>query len=140
MGLAPKWVSDMAASKLMDTSRRSAFAQGAARLDAIARPGGPSLPIPETAPGDRMAAISPDETWSRRFMSMGIGPDLARPIAPPMPQMEPVEETVLVAREQIAPERNLAQAFGKPGRAEPIGATIGKPVRRSLLGRLFRGG
>jgi hypothetical protein len=124
----------MSANKLMDGSRRSAFAAGAARLGALARPGEPHAPIPEAAPGDRMSAVSPDEAWSRRFMSAGIGPDLTRPMAP----VQPIEQAVLAVQEAVvAPEPALAKAFAKPGKPGPIGAVIGKPVRRSLLARVF---
>jgi len=125
--------------KLIDTKLASPFAEGAARLAAIARPGDPAPAFEPVAPGDRMSAISPDEAWGRRFMSMSIGPDLSRPIAPPLPVLDaPVEHAaVLAPKPEIVPERNVAAAFAKPGKPQPIGAAIGKPVRRSLLSRMF---
>ncbi|HEY1632298.1 MAG TPA: hypothetical protein VGF56_13355 [Rhizomicrobium sp.] len=122
---------------LIDGPFASPFAEGAARLAAIVRPGEPMPPLQVSKPCDRMSAISPDEAWGRRFMSMSIGPDLSRPIAPPPPVIEPVEQAVLAPRNEIAPERNVASAFAKPGKVQPIGAAIGKPVRRSLLSRMF---
>ncbi len=117
---------------LMDGPKRSAFAESAARLDAIARPLEQNSPMAPAA--DRMTAVSPDEAWSRRFMSTGIGPDLAKPYEPappiPQPQLAPVEEIV-------APAASLHRAFGRPDMAGPIGLAIGKPVKRPLLARLF---
>jgi hypothetical protein len=131
MGFQAERVSDMAENrKLMDGPVRSAFLDSAARLDRIARPSDQNGEAPLTAAPDRMAAVSPDEAWSRRFMSMGIGPDLSRPL-PPVPQPE------LAPREEIAPEPALRREFSKPGKPMPIGLAIGKPMRRSLLARVF---
>ena len=48
------------------------------------------------------------------------------------------EQAVLAVRDAVvAPEPALAKAFAKPGKPVPIGAAIGKPVRRSLLDRVF---
>lgn len=105
---------------------RSAFADSAARLNAIARPGEQSGDAPFAAAAGRIAAISPDETWNRRFMSAAIGPAQAIP-AVPMPKLVPQQE--------FAPTRSAA----KPEKPGPIGAAIGKPIRRSLLSRVFGG-
>ncbi|HTQ12325.1 MAG TPA: hypothetical protein VMH86_00515 [Rhizomicrobium sp.] len=114
--------------KLIDTSRRSAFLDGAARLNAIARPGEQNGESPFVAAQDRLTAVSPDEVWNRRFMSMAIGPATTTFAAtPPAARPEPS------AMEERAPARTLARPE-KPG---PIGAAIGKPIRRSLLSRMF---
>jgi hypothetical protein len=126
-------------AKLTDGPRRSAFVESAARLDRIARPGEQNgeAPAPLQAAADRMAAVSPDETWAKRFMSMGIGPDMERSSAlanPPLPRPK------LAPKQQAAPAPQMGRRLAKPEKPMPIGAHIGKPVRRSLLGRLIRGG
>ncbi|HEY8698141.1 MAG TPA: hypothetical protein VIM02_11010, partial [Rhizomicrobium sp.] len=64
--------------KLSDRPLRSAFAEAAERLEQTARAvktqqveetQGPPLGVPH-----RMTAISPDEAWSRKYMSQAIGP------------------------------------------------------------------
>jgi len=82
------------------------------------------------APG---AAVSPDEAWSKRFMSMGIGPQKAAPI-PPLTATRPAPQTKTepVAAAAVRPKA------ARPEKPQPIGAYIGKPPRRSLLRRLFR--
>ena len=116
---------------LQAPSRRSNFIESASRLDRIARPGeqngGASVLQPASS---RMAAVSPDEAWTKRFMSMGIGPQAAAPLAMPRPAL----------KTEAAPAAMTAQPqkLAKPGKPQPIGAAIGKPVRRSLLGRMFR--
>jgi hypothetical protein len=122
---------DMATNKLVDGPRRSAFVEGAARLDAIARPGAQNGEVTEAR--DRMSAVSPDEVWNRRFMSMGIGPDV--PLrAPPVPRPS------LAPQPELAPPEPLvARGAARVQKGGAIGAAIGKPARRSLLTRLFRG-
>lgn len=117
--------------KMQMGSRRSAFIEGAVRLDRVARPGeqNGAVPILLTEPPSRMAAVSPDEAWSKRFMSMGIGPQKAAPI-PPLTATKPATKA-----EPVAAARPKAV---RPEKPQPIGAYIGKPVRRSLLRRLFR--
>jgi hypothetical protein len=137
MGIEAKRIEPMAdIRKLNDGPRRSAFVEGAARLDSIARPGGQNgeAPAPLQAAADRMAAISPDEAWSKRFMSQGIGPGKNGP--------EPavsIPDLALMESAPPKPEPPLRREFSKPGKPLPIGAAIGKPMRRSWLGRLIRG-
>jgi hypothetical protein len=117
---------------LMNGPRPGPFAESAARFAAIARPNDPA---PEAAaPADRISAVSPDEAWSRRFMSMGIGPD--KNFAGPIP---PIPAPDLAAAQEFAPQAELApkKTLARPEKGGPIGLAIGKPVRRSLVSRLF---
>ena len=125
--------------KLTDGPRRSAFVESAARLDRIARPGEQNgeAPAPLQAAADRLAAISPDETWAKRFMSMGIGPDRERSSALTDP---PVPRPKLAPKPQASPASQMGRRLARPEKPMPIGAQIGKPLRRSLLARLLRGG
>lgn len=121
---------------LLDKPRRSPFVEGAARMNAIARPGEQNGDVPFVAAADRLAAISPDEAWSRRFASMAIGPAAGAPGQPPIPKPE------LAPAKDLAPTRSFANsgaksAAAKPQKPGPIGLAIGKPVRRSLMARLF---
>jgi hypothetical protein len=126
---------DRMAGKLTEGPKRSAFVEGAARLDRIARPTEQSREAPPPSGQGRMTAVSPDEAWARRFMSQGIGPGLERPApAISMPDLALVESA---APAPMTPPR---REFSKPGKPVPIGVAIGKPVRRSWLGRLIRGG
>ncbi len=136
--------------KLSDTAPRGALAEGAARLDSIARA---STTQPAAAPGapidddSRVLAISPDEMWARNYMSHGIGPKLE---ASPLLGMAPVAH--LVSMPKFVPPAELraepivtksAPIAEQPMRPEtkpggPIGAHIGKPMRkRSWLGRML---
>ncbi|MGH6871759.1 MAG: hypothetical protein ACREHE_09645 [Rhizomicrobium sp.] len=119
---------------LMARSGRSAFLEGAARLNAIARPGEQNGDMPFTAAQDRLTAVSPDETWNRRFMSMAIGP--ATNTLSHAPAEAPLARPDLVLKEDLAPARKSLARPDKPG---PIGAAIGKPPRRSLLSRMLGG-
>jgi len=134
MGLEAERIDPMANTmKLNDGPRRSAFVEGAARLDRIARPGeqnGEARPLQAAA--DRMSAISPDEAWAKRFMSMGIGPGKNRP-APA------VSIPDLALMERAAPEPAPRREVSRSAKPVPIGVHIGKPMRRSWFGRLIRG-
>ena len=84
-------------------------------------------------------AVSPEETWSRKFMTAGIGPQTFA--APQMPS---------IALAAPLPGQPFAPAVGAPAAAPAktpgdlrpgaIGQALGKPAkRRSWLGRLLRG-
>lgn len=123
---------------LLDRPLRSTFVESAARLARIARPGeqnGEGL-APLQAAADRMSAVSPDESWAKRFMSMGIGPRAERSSVlanPPIPRPKPAP------KEQAAPAPQASRRLAKPEKPMPMGAQIGKPVRRSWFGRLILG-
>jgi hypothetical protein len=118
---------------LLDGQRANPFAESVARFAAIARPNDPA---PEAAPAaDRISAVSPDEVWSRRFMSMGIGPD--KNFAGPVPRIPAPD--LAATPEEFAPQTELVpqKALGRPDKSGPIGLAIGKPVRRSLMAKLL---
>jgi len=127
----------------------SAFADGAARFDAlanelktrqIAQVGGAS----PTA--YRPPAVSPDEAWARSYMTQSIGPQLEMPrlasiTLPPMPAISFDFATPdAVPRKPDFARNNTVPTGGAPLDApEPIGTRLGRPApRRSWLGRLLR--
>jgi len=126
----------------------SVFAQGAGRLEQVARSlksqqieeqqGSRPLQIASS----RLTAVSPDEMWARQFSSQCIGPACFK-VAPgsdmAMPPLTQTLESVAPARQNAAsqPQRSatMPAAAAKP---MPMGALIGKPARRGFFGRLFR--
>jgi hypothetical protein len=123
----------------------SAFAAGAARLEQIAR----SLKPQQADEGQgslqaassRLMAISPDEMWARQFSSQCIGPVCFK-VAPgsdmALPPLTQSMQAVAPVRQAAVPQAAPAtRAAAMPSRPMPIGAVIGKPVRRSFFRRLF---
>ena len=125
----------------------SALAAGAERLEQVAR----SLKTqqieeqqgrtPLQVASSRLMAISPDEMWARQFSSQCIGPvcfkvapgsDMALPpLTQAIQSFAPVRPTAAAAAPQ------LVKTAGVPSKPMPIGAVIGKPVRRGFFRRLF---
>jgi hypothetical protein len=126
------------------------FADSAERLEQIARSlktqqigerqGAGAL---QTA-SSRLMAVSPDEMWARQFSSQCIGPicfkaapgsDIAvPPLSQAMQSFAPVRQAQAYAPPQAAaPVRTAATASAETH----IGASLGKPMRRSLLKRVF---
>ena len=137
--------------RLSDAAPRGALAEGAERLDRIARSAKTQPAGARTASIDdnRMLAISPDEMWARNYMSHGIGPKLEEspllgmaPVAHlvSMPKFVPPTELraePIVTRSAPIAEQQMVPDV-KPG--GPIGVQIGKPMRkRSWLGRVLMG-
>jgi hypothetical protein len=134
---------------LSDTAPRGALAEGAARLDSIARSSKThsTNPVSIADESGRVLAISPDEMWARNYMSHGIGPKLE---ASPLLGMAPVAHLVSMPKfippTELRPEPILtktapiAEQELAPTVNGPIGAHIGKPMRkRSWLGRMLLG-
>jgi hypothetical protein len=129
---------------LLEGGPRGALSEGAARFDDLAR-NVKSQQVSQaqgTAPRkvNLMHVASPDEEWSKRFMSRGIGPvpELSRVAGwMPQPPMPKVTLDIVPSREPVV-EKSVSESFA-PG--APMGRSIGKPEapRRSWLGRLFRG-
>jgi hypothetical protein len=139
--------------RLSDAGPRGALAEGAARLDSIARSSKthpdnttPNTPIDDSS---RVLAISPDEMWARNYMSHGIGPKLE---ASPLLGMAPVAHLVsmpkFVPPTELRPEPIVTKSAPIAERpmipdvkpSGPIGVQIGKPMRkRSWLGRVLLG-
>jgi hypothetical protein len=79
-------------------------------------------------------AVSPEETWSRKFMTAGIGPQTFA-----APQMPSIALAAPLPGQPFAPSGVELKA---PDDLRPggIGQALGKPAkRRSWLGRLLRG-
>jgi len=90
--------------------------------------------------------VSPEEEWSRKFMTAGIGPHDFKPvqmpaisIAAPSTALKPAPKALEPAIVAAKPAARTAASAGTV-RPTPIGAAIAKPVRRrSWFGRLVRG-
>jgi hypothetical protein len=118
----------------------SALADGAAKLARLARTvreqqiaeiqGSNALPV------TNVYSLSPDEVWSKKYMSQGIGPtpDCAKPggiCSLPFAQIEPATITL------SPPATTRTDAGTAPVQ---IGQAIGKPYRRgSWIVRALRG-
>lgn len=133
-------MSNMGYSQIGSGKPRSALADGAERLAQLARtvreqqiaeqPGAMRLAVTD------VYSMSPDEAWSKRFMSQGIGPtpDCAAPGGYcPMPFVQTDLEPVSPATVQAAPVLEIREARLAAAPAQ-IGQAIGKPYRRSWLG------
>ena len=120
--------------------RRSAFTEAATRLDqvqqSVKQQQVSQVEKPLAAP-QRGAAVSPDEIWSRKFMTQAIGPlaDASSVSNLPKPQMvQPLDtRTQEFAAADAAPTA--------PGAATTIRQQLGKPDarKRGWLARLLRG-
>lgn len=131
---------------------RSRFMEGAERLDGVVR-ALKTRQIEERQgqvvfTSNRMTAESPDELWAKQFATQCIGPVCfkvapgAEMALPPLTQalqsLQPARESAY-APPRIASATTAVSAPEKAGRPMPIGAAIGKPARRGLLARMFRG-
>jgi len=124
--------------KVTLSEKRSAFLEGAERLDQMQRA------IKNTqmeASGTiaearrRKAAISPDEAWSQKYMTQAIGPvseTAARPVSEFMTTVPAMGEAR--TPEEIAPKAEL-------GKLRPMNQELGRRQlkQRSWLGRLLLG-
>ena len=84
--------------------------------------------------------VSPEEAWSRKFMTAGIGPqEFAAPQMPSIALAAPLTGQTFRA----APEPVAVASIAAPGELRPaaIGHTLAKPERprRSWVGRFFFG-
>ena len=82
-------------------------------------------------------AVSPEEAWSKKFMTAGIGPSDCK-----APQMPSIGVAAPVAGATFQPAATAAPHVAAPvvvERQNTIGDVLAKPVRkRSWLGRLVR--
>lgn len=128
---------------LLENSGSGSFAESAARLEQLIQTvklqQTEARPKPAAAAQNPLLAVSPDEEWSRKFQSQGIGPEpgglnlselAAVPRAAIMPDIDPLRAAI--------PKREVAPAVIAP--AATIGASRGKPEhpRRSWFARLLR--
>jgi hypothetical protein len=132
----------------MSNGQSGAFVTGAERLEQIAR----SLKTqqieehqghsPLQVASSRLMAISPDEMWARQFSSQCIGPVCFK-VAPgsdmALPPLTRAIQSIAPARPAVAQPvaAQTAKTPSAPSKPMPIGALIGKPVRRSFFRRLF---
>jgi hypothetical protein len=138
-------------------SATGSLAEGAERLERLIRgvkdrQFSEALNAPQPKSVSNAYAVSPEEEWSKKFMTAGIGPHDFKPvqmpvvsIAAPSASLKPAPKTVEPAIAAVASKPALKPgktAAASPGaiRPGPIGAAIAKPARkRTWLGRLVRG-
>ena len=148
-------------SQLVCRVEGASLAEGAERLDSLIRgvkdrqfSEARTAPEPKTVPS--AFAVSPEEAWSKKFMTAGIGPNDFKPvqmpsiaIAAPMAgqAIRPAPKELEPAMVHAAPVAK-APALAKPLAVEKldavrpghIGAALAKPApRRSWFGRLVKG-
>jgi hypothetical protein len=132
-------------------SSAGSLAEGADRLDRLIRgvkdrqlSEVANVPVPKGV--STAYAVSPEEEWSRKFMTAGIGPMEFKPIQMPVvPIAAPVSAAswkpqpvaASPAPKEVQPAIETPAAAVRPG---SIGAVLAKPDRRrSWFGRLVRG-
>ena len=121
-----------------------ALSEGAERLQRVvltvkARQLAETRNAPVLKPASDGFGFSPDEIWSKNYMTVGIGPSVSRPSALPFgsTSFRVQEQPVAVTKLQPA----LMRSAENSPRHVTIGEALAKPVRRrSWLGRLIRGG
>ncbi|MEJ0025563.1 MAG: hypothetical protein WDN01_05995 [Rhizomicrobium sp.] len=146
------------------TNATGSLADGAERLERLIRgvkdrQFSEALNAPQPKSVSNAYAVSPEEEWSRKFMTAGIGPHDFKPvqmpvisIAAPSAALKPAPKVLepaiaAVAASPAAPKSvpkaaAPAAAAQSPGsvRPGPIGAAIAKPARkRTWFGRMVRG-
>jgi len=133
------------------------LADGAERLERLIRgvkdrQFSEALNAPQPKSVSSAYAVSPEEEWSKKFMTAGIGPHDFKPvqmpvvsIAAPSTSLKPAPKALEPAITAAAPkpvEMAEKKAAPSPGavRPGPIGAVLAKPARkRTWFGRLVRG-
>lgn len=129
---------------------RSRFMESAARLEGVVR-ALKTRQIEERqgrmqfAPGN-LSADSPDELWAKQFATQCIGPVCFKVVPGTDMALPPLTQSL----QSFPPAHHSADAAPSPAHARsaaavpsnaghgPIGAAIGKPVRRGLVARVFR--
>jgi len=94
-----------------------------------------NAPAPKTV--GAAFAVSPEEAWSRKFMTAGIGPQTVS-----ASQMPAIGLAAPLGGEGFRPAMMGAPAAPHDIRPMPIGQTLAKPARerrRSWVGRFFFG-
>ncbi|MEI9989737.1 MAG: hypothetical protein WDM86_06830 [Rhizomicrobium sp.] len=145
-------------------SATGSLADGAERLERLIRgvkdrQFSEALNAPQPKSVSNAYAVSPEEEWSKKFMTAGIGPHDFKPvqmpvvsIAAPSAALKPAPKTLEPALAVAAPAapKKVAAAPPAPKKIEaaspgsvrpgPIGAAIARPARkRTWFGRLVRG-
>jgi hypothetical protein len=99
-----------------------------------------SAPEPKSVPN--AFAVSPEEAWSKKFMTAGIGPTEFKPVQmPAIPIAAPTAtQPVMPAPNSLEPALSQAKSWPGDVRVGHIGQALAKPARpRSWFGRLVRG-
>jgi len=105
---------------------------------------------PEPKSISNVFAVSPEEEWSRQFMTAGIGPTVFKPVQMPTMPIATASQALRPAPKTLDPAIGPSRAAAKPKavmprspgevRPAPIGQVLAKPARRrSWFGRLVRG-
>lgn len=123
---------------------KGTLADGAERLERIVRAVkdrqfSETRNTPVLKPVSDAFALSPEEIWSKKYMTAGIGPsNLSGPQLPELSTMfQPGAQPFAASKLQPA----LAHSPAGTLRPASIGRALAKPARRrSWLGRLVRGG
>ncbi|MBS0471857.1 MAG: hypothetical protein JSR60_12345 [Proteobacteria bacterium] len=140
------------ADKLMATS----LSEGAERLERLIRgvkdrQFSEVQQAPEPKSVSNAFAVSPQEEWSKKFMTAGIGPTVFKPVqiptipvAAPSQTLRPAPQKLEPAITAARPAKQAAMPAAKaPGDVRPghIGQVLAKPARRrTWFGRLVKGG
>ena len=122
---------------------RGAFVESAERLEKIAgdvkaqQIAEMQASLPQTP---RMSAVSPDEAWSKKFMTQGIG---TKPDMIGVSGMTPMPHATFVMSDVVPPRSVIAETVKRPivESSAPMNLRIGKKdegPKRSWLGRLLR--
>lgn len=138
--------------KLAETPRSGPLAEAAERLDrvvSIVR----DQQRARTNSGERpkeseVFVLSPEEAWSKKYMIQCVGPVCTiRPteegalllprFAPAPPSARPAANVAIAPSEPAKSAAELPVPAVRSAAPQAIGLVIGKPLRRSLLGRLF---
>ena len=133
-------------SELVCRVEGSSLAEGAERLESLIRgvkdrqfTEAHTAPEPKTV--SNAFAVSPEEAWSKKFMTAGIGPNDFKPVQMPAIAVAAPAATLKPAPKDLEPALKHAAPAPRPAavRPEPIGQVLAKPVRRrSWFGRLVR--
>ena len=124
------------------------LSEGAERLDRLIRgvkdrqfTDAHNAPAPKVV--TNAFAVSPEEAWSRKFMTAGIGPNDFKPVQmPSIALAAPTEAPTLRPLPKAPAPKAVESAMSTPGDLRPgsIGQVLAKPARkRSWFGRLVRG-
>jgi hypothetical protein len=144
------------ADKMVCRVEGSSLSEGAERLEGLIRgvkdrqySEARTAPEPKTV--SSAFAVSPEEAWSKKFMTAGIGPTSFKPVqmpsiaiaAPTMNQaLKPAPKELEPALAHAAPRPAAKARSTAPGDIRPghIGQALAKPApRRSWFGRLVKG-
>ncbi|HEX4302263.1 MAG TPA: hypothetical protein VHZ78_05690 [Rhizomicrobium sp.] len=146
-------------SELVCRVEGASLAEGAERLESLIRgvkdrQFSDARTAPEPKSVSTAFAVSPEEAWSKKFMTAGIGPNDFKPVQMPAISIAaPAAQALRPAPKDLEPALSVskpvpAKAAAAPPQARPgdvrpghIGQALAKPAprRRSWFGRLVKG-